>query len=360
MSPLLRLCPRNVQNAGTISSQWRTPNDILSLLLLVGGDIVRCALAQQTGDTLPTPVVFSFGWVAYAFTAVLRQSLESMLEREKRPKAGLCISVFEASPDALAGVPKRDMYWYSGYFVAILQLAVAAVPWGVWGAWEVFVVTFSGTILSFGMGSLPRWRQERWNCRRNSKKASILTQGNGAQHALVILGKGHGLDLEDLAASNGVAGALGSARVILLLLALAWIVLLITVSGIKEQTWFLVAVGMIGMLQNVIITGAPRKPEWFGIHLQYRSVFVQSRVIDTIKSAEEQYPGLEKAMLPIFFPGGVAKENSASTDNLSANENAPSEKQNLENNGKGNPDIELDRDLAFHGVLHHHGEAYPR
>ena len=54
-----------------IRSQWRNPSNILSLLLLIGGDIVQRALAQQTGDTIPTPVVFSFGWVAYTFVGLL-------------------------------------------------------------------------------------------------------------------------------------------------------------------------------------------------------------------------------------------------------------------------------------------------
>lgn len=45
----------------------------MSLLLLVGADVVKGALAQQTRRTnwLPLPVVFSFGWVAYSFSGIL-------------------------------------------------------------------------------------------------------------------------------------------------------------------------------------------------------------------------------------------------------------------------------------------------
>src|SRR5579862_8567675 len=72
-------------SSGDTASQLRTqlsnPSDILSLLLLVGGDIVQKALAQfvsvrvklttRYGPTLLlTPVAFSFGWVAYAFTSL--------------------------------------------------------------------------------------------------------------------------------------------------------------------------------------------------------------------------------------------------------------------------------------------------
>jgi hypothetical protein len=57
-------------------------------------------------------------------------------------------------------------------------------------------------MLCFDMGSLTQWRVEKWACRRltgRSKKNFVLTRGNGAQHAIVIISDGRGLDLEDLA-----------------------------------------------------------------------------------------------------------------------------------------------------------------
>src|SRR5258708_2261148 len=63
-----------------LRSQWSNPSDIMSLLMLVGGDIVQKALAQLVGVRIGfrpkvpwiylTPVAFSFGWVAYAFTTL--------------------------------------------------------------------------------------------------------------------------------------------------------------------------------------------------------------------------------------------------------------------------------------------------
>ena len=55
--------------ASALKGQWQNPGDILSLLLLVGPDVVQKALAQLTG-TVVAPVAFSFGWVAYAFTSL--------------------------------------------------------------------------------------------------------------------------------------------------------------------------------------------------------------------------------------------------------------------------------------------------
>ena len=357
MSPIRVLHRRSLPTSSSLYSQWTNPSDILSLLLLIGGDVIRCALAQQVGDRFPTPVVFSFGWVAYAFLTVLssvgngqlmpdspdcsavvfstqfgyprtnqswilgrllrdfesywmpaqaKKGLTEMLRQAGSQKAGLCISVFEAAHSpAVAGVPKRDIYWYSGYAVAIVQLAIASIPWGVWGEWEIFIITAGGTLLAFATGSLDRWRTERWHCRRNSKKNFVLTRGNGSQHALVVLGQGRGLDLEDLATSGEAVGSLGTTRIAILGLAVLWVALLLTVSGIKNHTWFLVAVGALGMVHTIVIAGAPRKPEWFGVPLEYCNVFANRKVIDALKAAETEYPGVGRAMLPTFFPAGL-------------------------------------------------------
>jgi hypothetical protein len=65
-----RFTTREAQAAGQLSAQWTNPSDVLSVLLLIGGDIVQKALAQTTGGIL-TPVCFSFGWVAYSLTALV-------------------------------------------------------------------------------------------------------------------------------------------------------------------------------------------------------------------------------------------------------------------------------------------------
>src|SRR5436190_20883686 len=64
-----------------LRSQWSNPGDILSLLLLIGGDIVQKAIAQVVGVYVQpfkkgpriflTPVAFSFGWVAYSFNSLM-------------------------------------------------------------------------------------------------------------------------------------------------------------------------------------------------------------------------------------------------------------------------------------------------
>lgn len=78
ISPKLRrlLLPRdvNITDPATVPdylvAQWYSPSDTLSVLLLLGPDIVLRAVAQLAGRAV-TPVAFSFGWVAYAVNALL-------------------------------------------------------------------------------------------------------------------------------------------------------------------------------------------------------------------------------------------------------------------------------------------------
>jgi hypothetical protein len=53
-----------------MASQWRNPGDILSVLMLLGPDVVQRAIAQLAGRAI-TPVAFSYGWVAYIVSALL-------------------------------------------------------------------------------------------------------------------------------------------------------------------------------------------------------------------------------------------------------------------------------------------------
>jgi hypothetical protein len=48
----------------------RNPSEVFSVVLIIGGDIVQKAIAQMSGRKV-TLVAFSFGWVAYAFGALM-------------------------------------------------------------------------------------------------------------------------------------------------------------------------------------------------------------------------------------------------------------------------------------------------
>ena len=361
---LARAISSSQSNADSeVRSQWRNPSDILSLLLLVGGEVIQQAIAQLAGDPyFPTPVVFSFGWVAYTFKALLsavgdnrlmppipdlqsvvidvsyghvrtnqswilgrilrdyehywmpgpvRRELQDVLKKAKRPKAGLCIAVFEADLKRKAGKPTRDLLWMAGYVVALVQLIIAAIPWILWQNWEIFTITICGTTLAFISASLPQWRLERYACRRDSTATTILTRGNGAQHALVINANGCGLNLEDLAAATEAKFRTSTTRPAITVLSVLWVGLLITVSGIKDDSWFLVAVGALGMVFTVVVAGVPRKPEAFGIPLVFKAVYAETQTMEAIKKVERHHPGVGQSLISTFFPGELREADAA-------------------------------------------------
>ncbi|KAJ5673625.1 hypothetical protein N7507_002752 [Penicillium longicatenatum] len=64
--------------AVALREQWKEPSDVFTVLLIVGGEVVRRALGAVSGGIL-TPVPFSFGWAAYAISALLSAAGENQL-----------------------------------------------------------------------------------------------------------------------------------------------------------------------------------------------------------------------------------------------------------------------------------------
>ncbi|PVF97862.1 hypothetical protein CPB86DRAFT_759392 [Serendipita vermifera] len=378
-------------NFGTTSNefnaQWRNPNDVFSVLLIVDADVVNHAIAQLAGTWL-TPVAFSFGWVAYAMTALgstigekrlmpsspdyacivinadngyarsnnswiigrlvrdfdtwmtfaTRGKLEEILEEKRltnlsrisdyeprvsRPsQAGLCVSIYEVDASKKAGVPDKDMVYWSGFFIAFLQLGIAMIPLGLDGNWGIAIITMSGILLSFVTGSLSQWKKEKWSCRRNTKKTFILTKGNGAQHAIVVLGNGEGLDLEDLASGTTNEQILThfTTRIVIAILAVLWISLLITAAGQKSGSWYLMAIGGLGIIQNISVAGWRRQPGALGIHLRFREAIGHPKVMDTLIATEERHTKVGRSMLSTFFPNDLDPKEQRRWDDLKRRE----------------------------------------
>lgn len=221
--------------------------------------------------------------------------------------AGLVVSVYEPSTTIPAGTVARDASFWVGLPTIALQLAVASIACGVYGDWGTLLITLSGTALSLATGLLPQWKREKWACRRGARHDYILTRGNGSQHAILVRGNGRGLNLEDLGSGqvNTVAAAGLATRATLGVLAALWILLLITAAGLQRQTWFLLAVGAIGILHNVYVAGAPRRPESFGVPLDFVEVLGSASVMGALQEVEVRYAGVGRAMLQEFFPGPI-------------------------------------------------------
>lgn len=243
-----------------------------------------------------------------------RWNLEKALAEKNEPgsgarvrepsQAGLCVAVYRAGR-AVKGYPGYDLVYWIGFATTVFQLGIAAIPCGISGDWGILLVTVVGILLSFATGGLPQWSEEKWACRENSEKNVILTRGNGSQHAIVVLGEGKGLDLEDLAAgqTNVDVSASWSTRIWVTVLAAMWILLLITAAGFRRNTWFLLAIGGVGILQNIFVAGWRRFPEAYGIPLSLVEVIGCPKVMDTLFAVEEKYPHIGASMKGTFFPG---------------------------------------------------------
>ncbi|GAB1316938.1 hypothetical protein MFIFM68171_07148 [Madurella fahalii] len=373
----------------TLRSQWQNPADVLSLLMLIGGDVVQKSIAQLFGFYLQpsprfpriylTPVAFSFGWVAYAFVSLILAISDKQLMPSTPDTPSVVINArtgfsrtnnswllgrvlrdhelrIDACPGPLAArlsalnadraelehaglehhaplrtslridiftddggqgtLPRVDRVWILGWATIVLQLAIAGLPWALYGDWAVFLVTAAGTLLALATGSLRQWALEKWPGRRlnprppseapvitdpetgagagaahhlhpgpvpeaktdsagkkkcqcrpkPATKTICLTRGNGHLNVLVILGSAAAWDLETLATARSescpeTVWCLG-------IMAAAWVCLLISVAALEENTWFLVAVGGLGMVQNLYASSAPRSPESMGIALR--------------------------------------------------------------------------------------------
>jgi hypothetical protein len=241
----------------------------------------------------------------------------SAINVKKPSQAGLCVSIYEARV-AVKGTPGYDLVYFIGFATTILQLGIAAIPCGIFGDWGIFLITSTGILLSFATGALPQWAEEKWACREKSLKKVILTRGNGSQHAIVVLGQGNGLDLEDLAAgqTNVDASASWTTRVSVTVLATLWVLLLITAAGLKENTWFLLAIGGVGILQNIFVSGWRRDPEDYGIPLTFLKVIGKPKVMDALIAVEEEYPNVGESMRPIFFPGKLRPDEELKWEEL--------------------------------------------
>jgi hypothetical protein len=90
-------------------------------------------------------------------------------------------------------------------------------------------------------------------------------------------------------------------QLLCLVLAALWIVFLITVSGLSENQWYLMSVGAIGMLQNVVAAGSTRSCTAHGINLREIESFQSRKAMDALMDLEDAYPRAGKALLPEFF-----------------------------------------------------------
>ncbi|KAK5206102.1 hypothetical protein LTR41_008384 [Exophiala xenobiotica] len=238
-------------------------------------------------------------------------------EGKKSFPAGLHVTVYQPSKQRKPGVPIHDFSYLSSFGVTLVQLGIAAIPLGLRGNWGPLLLTASGCALAICTASLPYWKYEKLSCRDKSTKTSIFTSGVGSHRVLIVLGNGHGLDLEDLAASTDTAGRVPlswRSRYIFLFLSCLWVPYLIVAARQGTDTWFLIATAAVGFLQNILIVSYRRHPSAFGVHLDFVDVIKDRKVMQTLYKVEERYPGVGASMLTTFFPGRLREDEEKDWD----------------------------------------------
>lgn len=175
--------------------------------------------------------------------------------------------------------------------------------------------------LALLVGTLLQWRSEKWAAyRKNTMKKLIVTGENGTSHVMAILGNGKGMDLEDLGAAETPrmkhrgeppkAWILAGVRVLFRMTQFAihacclGVVFLITLLGLKENAWYVLAIGRLGMVQNVVIARASHVMGTTGIHLEETETFEQTRVMDALVDVQCKYNNVGKSLVKNFSMGG--------------------------------------------------------
>ncbi|XDG04815.1 hypothetical protein ABKA04_004430 [Annulohypoxylon sp. FPYF3050] len=305
----------NPSTSSILRNQWVNPSDLMSLFLLIGSDVVQQAIAQLVGYRLRlpgmrkygipiTPVALSFGWVAYAFSNLVnvagdmkmmptnyqpsivvncvngfqrgnrswilnRLLLDHEIKCEAQTRMAIETKGREFKRDSVRidifqlgqpSGPELDCIWWTGWAVIILQLAVAIIPWILYGDWGTFLVTLGGNVLVAVTCALPQWEEEKWPKNKVLSRESVfcLTRGNGHPYIMVFIGGPGSWDLEKLA--TGYSSPRRETRWVSATLAIFWTCLLVSLSGLKDNTLWYMGIGVIGMLHNIVAAGVTRSP----------------------------------------------------------------------------------------------------
>ena len=197
--------------------------------------------------------------------------------RKETPRLGeLCVKFYQV--DGESNKSHRDWIWWSFVVFMTCQFGLATAPL-YHRNWSVLVITGFGTLLALVMGSLPQWKREKFHGRINEGKKGkarkegeeerfrtyALTRGNGHSHVFVIRVSVDDsfFRLDGIAISRPISYY--KERAYIVLLAALWILLLVMVGGMKQDVWFLLGVGIIGIIPNVMVAGLERRPKTHGI-----------------------------------------------------------------------------------------------
>jgi hypothetical protein len=88
------------------------------------------------------------------------------------------------------------------------------------------------------------------------------------------------------------------------LLAVSWVLLLITASALKTNSWFLLAIGSVGMIHKSYMPRWSRRPENYGIPLE--CVIGEPDEMSMLLEVERRYHRIGRNMLRDLFPAQLS------------------------------------------------------
>ena len=93
-------------------------------------------------------------------------------------------------------------------------------------------------------------------------------------------------------------------------LATLWVLFLVasTSVGSSSSALWLLAVGAVGMLQNILVAAWPRESGVYGVHLEFKHCFMEQRVFETLVEVERTHPKIGRSSVGLFFPNGITKK----------------------------------------------------
>ncbi|KAL0567626.1 hypothetical protein V5O48_014371 [Marasmius crinis-equi] len=191
-----------------------------------------------------------------------------------------------------------------------MQLGIAAMLTALSGNWLVMIITFQGgNFIAQIQAALFQWREEMWKARPielDKPEVVCLNRGNGSSYVMVIRSEGNKthpkLRLANLAGGREVRSEkMVYANFVLVIL---WFVHILTMQA--RRVWettigIMLVTGAAGMLQNIIVAGARRKPEALEFHLKNTSTIHKDRVFKALKEAEWKERRVGCVLSNIFF-----------------------------------------------------------
>ena len=83
--------------------------------------------------------------------------------------------------------------------------------------------------------------------------------------------------------------------------AVAWLVVLFIIAGCKDDTWYILAVGLVGTVQNVVASGVRRTPATLGIPLQrLQPEFSGTKVMHVLQTLDQSRPGVGASLVRFY------------------------------------------------------------